>query len=318
MCDPDDAALALLGIDEERAVGALTEHLQQLHARQPARGVIMGLSGGLDSAVLASLAAHALGTDSVHAVYLYDRDSERGCGSRAELVASRLGIDLETESIESLWEARHGRASLAVRVTRASPLFNRLAFRLHRAMAGESPFVTSLRAGGAVDAGEDPGAMLRTVHHLADEIFYVRHRLRRRVLEARAERDDLLLLGGANRTEWEVGWFVKDGVDDLPHQPLVEFYKTQVRQLGRFLGVPREVLEQAPSADMMPGVSDEFALGMSYEVLDVALEHLAGEVSEAAAAAAGVTDRHIAAVRQMKELSRWKRQNGRMSAHLRA
>jgi NAD+ synthase len=303
----DDAASALLEIDEERAVRALTDHLQDLLARHPARGVIMGLSGGLDSAVLASLAARALGTDSVHAVYIYDRDNERGHGSRAGLVAQWLGIDLEFESIESQWEGSRGRPPLAVRMARVSPRLNRQAFRVYSTLAEEGPFKASLRAGKLLDAGEDPGVLLRTVNRVADAVFYSRHRLRRRVLEEKAEAAGLLIIGGANRTEWEVGWFVRDGVDDLPHQPLIGLYKTQVRQLARYLGVPVEVRDQAPSADMMMGISDEFALGMSYGELDVALECFAGGLSLEEAAGVGVTERHLLEVRMMRELSKWKR-----------
>lgn len=309
----DDAAIALLGIDEGRAVRALAEYIRQLHERHSARGALMGLSGGLDSAVLASLSARALGADSVHAVYLYDRDSERGHDSRAELVARSLGIDLETESIESLAGDAGSGTPLSVRLARVSPRANRLAYRLYQALAGETPLVASLRAGAATAGGappdteRQPGPLLRSVDRLADEIFYARHRHRRRVLEARAAAEGRLLLGGANRSEWEIGWFVKGGVDDLPYQPLIGLYKTQVRQLARFLGVPHEIRDQAPSADMMRGISDEFAVGMSYETLDVALDHLAGGVSATEAARAGVTKGHLLAVKQVKELSEWKR-----------
>jgi NAD+ synthase len=86
-------------------------------------------------------------------------------------------------------------------------------------------------------------------------------------LESKARAQNWLLLGAANRSEWETGWFVKDGVDDLPYQPLMGLYKTQVRQLGRYLGVPGEIQQQVPSPDMMRGISDEYALGMSYSTI---------------------------------------------------
>jgi len=73
-------------------------------------------------------------------------------------------------------------------------------------------------------------------------------------------------LGTANRSEYLVGWFVKDGIDDLPFSPLIGLYKTQVRQLSEFLGLPFKIRNRLASPDMVKGITDEFALGISYSV----------------------------------------------------
>ncbi len=295
-------------IDEERAVEAVAEYLHHLCARHSARGVLAGLSGGVDSAVLLALATRSLGESSVHAMYLYDRDSEWGQGSSAGLVAHWLGIELETESIEPGRSDGGIYASWGMRITRLSPFINRFMYRSYHLMAGETPFVSSLRAGGGRVGDRRPrGSVLRSVNRYAEELFYARHRYRREVLESKARAQDWLLLGGANRSEWEVGWFVKDGVDDLPNQPLIGLYKTQVQQLARYLGVPGEIRQQAPSPDMMRGISDEYALGISYSKVDIGLDYLAGGLSRGVVRAAGVTEEELGRVREMKELSRWKR-----------
>ncbi len=301
-------ASALLRIDEERAVKTAVEYLHHLCARHSARDVLAGLSGGVDSAVLVALATRSLGENSVHAMYLYDRDSERGQGSHAIQVAHWLGIELETESIESGRRKGGIYTSWGMRITRLSSFINRFMFKLYHLMAGETPFVSSLRAGGSEVVDLRPrGSVLRFVNRYAEELFYARHRYRRKVLESKARAQNWLLLGGANRSEWEVGWFVKDGVDDLPYQPLIGLYKTQVRQLARYLGVPGEIRQQAPSPDMMKGISDEYALGISYSKIDIGLDYLAGDSSRGVVRAAGVTDEELRRIREMKELSRWKR-----------
>lgn len=300
-------ASALLRIDEERAVQAVDAYLHQLCAQHSARGVLVGLSGGVDSAVLVALAAQSLGESSVHAMYLYDRDSERGQGSNAGEVARWLGIELKTESIEL---GRRQGGTCALRMTRLSPFINRFMYRSYHLLTGETPFVSSLRAGGgAVADRRHRRSALRFVNRYAEELFYDRHRYRREVLESRAKAHNWVLLGGANRTEWEVGWFVKDGVDDLPYQPLIGLYKTQVRQLARHLGVPLEVREQAPSPDMMRGISDEYALGMSYGKIDTGLDYLAGGLSRWAVRAVGLTEEGLRRIREMKDLSQWKRRS---------
>jgi NAD+ synthase len=141
----------------------------------------------------------------------------------------------------------------------------------------------------------------------AEASFAARHRCRRRVLEARAAADGGLLLGAANRSEWLTGWFVPAGIDDLPDQPLKGLYKTQVRQLAVALNVPAPVLRAAPSPDMMAGISDELALGMSYATIDVALDRLAGGLTGVQAGEAGLTVGELRRVRQLTQLSAWKR-----------
>ena len=301
-------ASALLRIDEERAVAAVAEYLHDLCARHSARGVLAGLSGGIDSAVLVSLAVRSLGENFVHAMYLYDRDSERDLGINAQRVAHWLGIELEAESIESERGEGGINTSWGMRIMRVSPFINRFMYRLYHVMAGETPFVSSLRAGtGDVGDGRPLGTVLRLVNRYAEELFYARHRYRREVLESKARTQNWLPLGGANRSEWEIGWFVKDGVDDLPYQPLIGLYKTQVRQLGRYLGVPIEVRQQAPSPDMIRGISDEYALGMNYSKIDIGLDYLARGLNGAVVRAEGLTEEELWRIREMKDLSRWKR-----------
>ena len=104
-----------------------------------------------------------------------------------------------------------------------------------------------------------------------------------------------------------IGWFVKDGVDDLPLQPMIGLYKTQVQQLAMFLRIPIEVRTQAPSPDMMRGITDEFALGLSYSKIDVALDFLEGGLSRESLTAMDITEKELRQVQTMKFLSKWKR-----------
>ncbi|MDD3643246.1 MAG: NAD(+) synthase [Candidatus Krumholzibacteria bacterium] len=301
-------ALELLSIDEERAVAALEGYVRGLSERRAAGGVLVGVSGGLDSAVLASIAARALGPSSVRAVYLFDRDHPPCPGSDAALVARWLGIGLESRSIESA--GREGSADEAGGSALASlpPTANRLLYRGYLLLVGETPFVSSLRAGGSAASGRGMrDRARRLIGRYTDEIFDRKHRLRRQAIESMASATGMMPLGGANRSEWETGWFVPGGIDDLPHQPLLGLYKTQVGQIARFLGVPGRILRKAPSPDMLPGIDDEFALGMSYAALDIALDLLAGGTSGVEAAAAGVSQKQIRRAREMRDLSGWKR-----------
>ena len=134
-----------------------------------------------------------------------------------------------------------------------------------------------------------------------------RHIYRRKVLEGQAASNGWLLIGAANRTEWQVGWFVKDGIDDLSIQPIKGLYKTQVRQLAKHLQLPTGVIAQSPTPDMIKGITDEFALDMRYQKIDLALDHLDGDLTREEIAEAGCSEDEIQRVHEMNRLSSWKR-----------
>jgi NAD+ synthase len=133
--------------------------------------------------------------------------------------------------------------------------------------------------------------------------FEARHRYRREVLEALARENQWLPLGAANRTEWMVGWFVPGGIDDLAVQPIKGLYKTQVRQIGKHLDIPRPIMNQTPSPDMMRGITDEFALGVKYWKIDLVLDYLEGGLQREEVRKAGCSEAEIQLVSRMKELS---------------
>jgi len=86
------------------------------------------------------------------------------------------------------------------------------------------------------------------------------------------ELENRLVVGAANKSEYQVGYFVKHGCDDATDiMPLLNLYKTQVRELGRYLNIPSRIIEKPPSPDILPGIIDEEAIGISYEKLDLIL-----------------------------------------------
>ena len=84
-----------------------------------------------------------------------------------------------------------------------------------------------------------------------------------------AELENKLVVGATNRSEHEIGFFVKHGCDDAADvMPLLNLYKTQVRELARYLNIPLGIIEKLPSPDIIPGITDEQAIGIPYEKLD--------------------------------------------------
>jgi NAD+ synthase len=304
-----------LRIDEKRTIERFVDYLQNLSEKYAAGGVLIGLSGGIDSSVLSTLAVNALGKDSVHLEYLFDQHSSHELRRNARLMSEWLGIELKERSIEPAMREAAVYSPFGMVATSFSGLLNRFLHQTYRFVFRETPFISSLRLGKA-EASEGDLSQLgfRKVIRQPESGINVRHQYRRQVLEEKAHESNWLLLGAANRTEWLVGWFVKDGIDDVPIQPLLGLYKTQVRQIAAFLEIPAEVQRQAPSPDMMRGITDEFGLGLSYSRIDLILDYLEGGLTKETLLSTGIRDREIRLVQDMNRLSSWKRG----SAHVHA
>lgn len=297
-----------LAIDEQAAVRMLETCIRETAEEHGAKGVLLGLSGGIDSAALACLAVRALGPEAVHGCYLFDRHSEKDSRGKAELVASWLRLTLEMTDISREMALQRVYASPVMKGRGMPPWLNRMVQNSYHRLFGETPFMSSLRLGsGAANFSAVKRGAYNLVMRPIVSGFDVRHRHRRRILEQKADNEGWLLLGGANSTEVLVGWFVKDGIDDLPIQPLSGLYKSQVRQLAACLGVPEPIRSCAPTPDMRNGITDEFGIGISYATLDLILDLLARSASDQEIYAHGIAPRDLALVRELRRLSVWKR-----------
>ncbi|MFB6266586.1 MAG: NAD+ synthase [Halodesulfurarchaeum sp.] len=124
-----------------------------------------------------------------------------------------------------------------------------------------------------------------------------------------ANHEDALVLGTGNRTEALVGYFTKFGDGAVDCHPLATLYKQQVRQLGRHLGVPDDIVEKTPTAGLWAGQTDEGELGIDYDTLDAILAlHVDGSFSPAATARTLDVDvETVDRIRELYERSEHKR-----------
>lgn len=296
-----------LTIDAKRETESIERHIQELLDTNSAEGVIIGLSGGIDSAVLATLAVRALRTEWVDAYYLYDRHSSKESQTRAKLIADWLRMELRYHDITPAMQKMKIYSPLIMRMTTLSGFINHcLNTKLHRLFHGELPFISTLRKDGSNSNNKSFFYNL-TVGPI-EAAFNARHIYRRKFLEQKAQEKNWLVLGAANRSESAVGWFVKDGIDDLPFSPIIGLYKTQVLQLAKYLGLPSKIRSQAPSPDMLKGITDESALGLSYDTLDIILHCIDRGISDEQILSSGVSSEDLRLVQIMNSLSAWKRE----------
>lgn len=263
-------------------------------------GVILGMSGGIDSAVVASLAARALGPEKVHALLLPERDSSPDSKSDALLEIERLGLGYREVNLTPMLKPVGIYRLLPLQILGLREIKSSVVQHQHRLQAeaiGEMPFRAGLL--GTRDLGDK-----KKLIDAGNAYARVKHRMRMLILYYYADLENLLVLGTTNRSEAMSGFVVKWGDNVADVEPILPLYKHQVRQLARHLGVSPKILDKAPSPDLMPGIVDAVALGMDYDTLDRILWGLdQGWAKERIVEAMGVTPDQVEHVQEMRRRS---------------
>lgn len=240
-------------------------------------GVILGISGGLDSAVAAYLCVKALGKEKVFGLLMPEQDSPPESLEDAKLIASSLGIKFKVEDLTEILKM-YGIYNLAkipslIPSKRMKESLIKGALNYYRKKTGESPFSAALLG---IKKNKPYAKILRKI----TAYMRAKHRARALMWYKYAEIYNLLVVGCCNKSEDMVGWFVKWGDSASDISPLGGLYKTQVRQLAAYLRVPEKILIKIPSPDMLPGITDEYAIGLSYKTLDLILHCLEKKLSD--------------------------------------
>ncbi len=208
-----------LRLNAPLAEAVLTSFIRDAVETSGTQGVVVGLSGGVDSSLSAALAVRALGSERVHGFLLPYRTSSAESERDARVLAEHL--------------------VMPHRVIDISPMVD--------AYFQVEP-----------DAGPD-----RRGNKMARE--------RMTILFDQAKKLDALVLGTSNKTEILLGYSTVFGDNASSLNPLGDLYKCQIWQLSRHLGLPSQLIDKAPSADLWPGQTDEGELGFSYELADEVL-----------------------------------------------
>jgi NAD+ synthase len=124
-----------------------------------------------------------------------------------------------------------------------------------------------------------------------------------------ANAESRVVLGTGNRSEAMTGYFTKYGDQAVDCNPIGNLYKRQVRQLADHVGVPEDLVEKPPSAEMWEGQTDEEEMGLDYDTLDAILAlHVDGPFSKRATVETlGVSEAAIERVVELVTKSEHKR-----------
>ena len=282
----------------ERITGRLRELVRRRLRR---RGAVVGISGGIDSSVVAALCARALGPEHVLGLTMHERESSDDTRRLARALIDRLGIAHCDEPITPLLAAAgcYERRDRAIR--RVVPGFGDgwgCKLVLPSLLDGDQLriFTAVVRSpqGNETRVRLPPESYLEVV---AATSF--KQRTRKMLEYFHADRLGYAVAGTPNRLEYALGFFVKNGDGAADFKPIAHLYKTQVYQLAAALGIPREICERPPTTDTysLSQSQEEFYFAVPLAILDECLhgvEHGAS-VSELAAQV-GLEDAQVARI----------------------
>jgi len=237
-----------LAIDTDIARRVIGEFIQRQLAQAGFDRAVLGLSGGIDSAVVAFLVAEAIGADRLLAVMMPYRTSSPASRADAESVIAALGCASDVVDISPMVDGYFATDGSADGTPGA------------KGAAGAAGAPKARGAAGAAGSEGLAATPLRRGNFAA--------RTRMAVLYDRSVTWGGLVVGTGNKTETLIGYTTLFGDSASAFNPIGDLYKSQVRQLAVALGVPDAIVRKPPSADLWPGQTDEVEGGFSYPVLD--------------------------------------------------
>ena len=250
--------------------------VEQMNVVYRRKGVIVGLSGGIDSACIAAVAVHAVGKEKVVGLILPEKESNPISSEYAIKHAQALGIEYRqveiTPTVDSIvhykWRDEFMRKLIPdykpgykYNITLPTDLLERDTFNFYRLQL-QMP-------DGEIKKKRLKLEDFRTITSFAN----IKIRARMLHLYAEAERRNLLVIGTTNRTEFILGDFCKYGDGGTDIEPLTYLYKNQIYQLADYLKVIPEIIDRQPSPDTfsLPVSDQEFFFRIPFAKLDYLL-----------------------------------------------
>src|SRR5712692_10720477 len=261
------------------------------------RGLVVALSGGVDSSVCAALAVHALGPKKVFGLLLPEKDSSSASRTLGHRVAEQLGIEYREENIGPALEAIGCYRWRDDAICAVFPEYG-------------PGWKNKIVIGGGLDGRLNhfklvvqapDGRVLEQRLPVKEYLQIVaatnfKQRIRKTMEYFHADRLNYAVVGTPNRLEYDQGFFVKNGDGSADVKPIAHLYKTQVYQLAEYLGIPEDIRNRPPTTDTysMSQSQEEFYFSLPYDKMDLCLYGKNNGIPvEEVAFAAGLTPEQV-------------------------
>jgi len=289
-----------LKIDAKAVVDEMcTTILEQIRGKLKKSGAVIGISGGIDSSVVAALCARALGPKKVVGIMMPETDSASESADLAGILATKFGFETVMENISQglaglgCYERRDEAIksvfpdfndSWKTKIVNPGNILDKNTFNFFN-LAAETD------TGEALTKRMPLKAYLQVV-----AASNLKQRLRMTTLYYHAELRNWAVVGTGNKDEHQQGFFVKYGDGGADLKPIAHLYKIQVYQLAEFLGVPSEIIERTPTTDTYSAevTQEEFFFGLDFYNMDMLWYAMENDVEPAKAASVlGLTEEQV-------------------------
>ncbi|MGH8249510.1 MAG: NAD(+) synthase [Steroidobacteraceae bacterium] len=282
-----------LDLDLQAEQDRIGDRLRNILRELTRRGLVVAMSGGIDSSVSAALCVRAIGAGRVFGLLLPEQDSSADSTVRGRMLAEHLGIAFELVDIAPTLEAIGCYRWRDEAIRRLFPQYDG---------TWKSKIVITGGLEGRINhfklVVQTPNGEIRESRLGLREYLQIvaatnfKQRIRKTLEYFHADRLNYAVVGTPNRLEYDQGFFVKNGDGSADVKPIAHLYKTQVYALARHLGLPDPICNATPTTDTysLPQGQDEFYFELPYGEMDLALWAFnRGLPPEAVAQAIGIT-----------------------------
>ena len=268
-------AQEILRFDTEAEIEKICSGIREILSRKlRRRGLVVAMSGGIDSSVCAALCARAVGTQKVLGLLLPEQDSSSESEDRGRRLAEQLGIECLVHNIASTLEAIGCYKWRDEAIKETFPEYG-AGWKNKIVISGGSEgkinhFLLVVQAPNGRILEKRLG--LKAYLQIVAATNY-KQRIRKTVEFFHADRLNYAVVGTPNRVEYDQGFFVKNGDGSADIKPIAHLYKTQIYALARQMGLPELICSAMPTTDTysMPQGQDEFYYALPYQEMDIAL-----------------------------------------------
>ncbi len=266
----------ILKLDAEQEVERISTSLRSLMKNTiKRRGIVLGLSGGIDSSVTCALAVKAFGPKRVFGLHMPERHSSDETLSLSTSVSDHFGIESIHENISGILEAVGFYKRYDAAVQSVIPEYGdgwKSKIVIPNVIESNEFSLFSVVAQSPEGEMQKVRLTLKAYLELLAATNF-KQRTRKMLEYYHADRLNYAVAGTPNRLEYDQGFFVKlgDGAADV--KPIAHLYKTQVYQLAEYLGVPEDIRKRPPTTDTysLPQGQDEFYFSLPHDRMDLCL-----------------------------------------------
>jgi NAD+ synthase len=228
----------------------IIDFMKKIKGESNVKGIAIGLSGGLDSTIVAYLLKEAIGSENILGIHMNSSTTPKEDQKHFKLIAENLNIKYKEIAIDDL-------SNEFIKLATSS------SFENENNWSEKKEYVKSEKIANVSVTGKEHSEYIQKIAE-----GNLKSRIRMSILYYYANLNNFLVAGTSNRSELLIGYFTKygDGAGDI--LPIANIYKTQLKKLAHEWNIPEDIVNKPPSAGLWNEQTDEDEIGFRYEILD--------------------------------------------------